>query len=245
MRPWGNHSRYDSLNRLIAASVAGSGGWGQTFAYDGFGNLWQQAVTKGTAPVMLVNVDLTTNRINSAGWGYDANGNTTQMPGPGNAPQTMEYDIDNRLVSWSENGQLEQYQYLADNKRVWKRAPNGEETVYFYGVGGQKLVTYGVTSTPFALVNGARNVYFRGKVIRAAGEAVVQDRLGSVVVSDQIRSSGHPGRKRCALVAKAWTVATYRRQSTVRRSQHGLLRMASDRWNCYSVRLFTRHPHLS
>jgi hypothetical protein len=25
---------YDSLNRLIAASVEGSGGWGQTFAYD-------------------------------------------------------------------------------------------------------------------------------------------------------------------------------------------------------------------
>jgi RHS repeat-associated protein len=93
----------------------------------------------------------------------------------------MEYDIDNRLVSWSENGQLEQYQYLADNKRVWKKAPNGVETVYFYGVGGQKLVTYRVASNGFWLVDPVRNVYFGGKVIRADGEAVVQDRLGSVV----------------------------------------------------------------
>jgi hypothetical protein len=172
---------YDSLNRLIAASVAGSGGWGQTFAYDGFGNLWTQAVTKGTAPVMQVNVDLATNRINTAGWGYDANGNTTQMPGPGNVPQAMEYDVDNRLVGWTQSGQVEQYQYLADNKRVWKKAPNGVETVYFYGVGGQKLITYGVQGSPFVLVAPVRNVYFGGKVIRADGEAVVQDRLGSVV----------------------------------------------------------------
>ena len=71
---------YDELNRLISASVAGTGGWGQTFTHDGFGNLWTQAVTKGTAPSVSLNLQMSTNRINSANWGYDDNGNTTQMP---------------------------------------------------------------------------------------------------------------------------------------------------------------------
>jgi YD repeat-containing protein len=40
---------YDSLNRL--ASATGSG-WGQSYTYDGFGNLTNQTVTSGTAPAL-------------------------------------------------------------------------------------------------------------------------------------------------------------------------------------------------
>lgn len=56
------------------------------------------------------------------------------------------------------------------------------ETIYFYGAGGQKLVTYTVSSTsPLALSMQSVNVYFGRKLIRSDGAPVVRDRLGSVV----------------------------------------------------------------
>ena len=53
---------YDSLNRLATAQTAGSGGWGQSFSYDGFGNLTDQNVIKGSAPSMHVVYNAATNR---------------------------------------------------------------------------------------------------------------------------------------------------------------------------------------
>ncbi len=41
---------YDSLNRLSRAETTGPR-WGNAYTYDGFGNLTQKTVTKGTAPV--------------------------------------------------------------------------------------------------------------------------------------------------------------------------------------------------
>ncbi len=83
----------------------------------------------------------------------DQNGNTTQMPVVGGGTATLGYDIDNRVGSWNKAGVgTEYYEYLPDNKRVWKKTPAGAETVFFYGVGGQKLVTYTVQGSPFALV---------------------------------------------------------------------------------------------
>ena len=55
--------QYDSLNRLVSAATTGSGGWGQSFGYDGFGSLLSQTVTKGSAPTLSVSVDPATNRI--------------------------------------------------------------------------------------------------------------------------------------------------------------------------------------
>ena len=137
-------------------------------------------MANGTATPMSVNLNMATNRINSAGWAYDANGNTTAMPVVGGSA-TLTYDMDNRLATWTGPGGQERYGYLADNKRVWKRAPNGTETVYFYGVGGQKLVTYTLQSSPLALIPQTGKLYFGGKLIWADGVPVVHDRLGSVV----------------------------------------------------------------
>ena len=72
--------QYDSLNRLISAQTTGPQ-WGQSFGYDGFGNLLSQTVTKGSAPSLNVTVDPATNRITNPGMSYDANGNLTAMPG--------------------------------------------------------------------------------------------------------------------------------------------------------------------
>jgi RHS repeat-associated protein len=119
-----------------------------------------------------VTVKPATNRITTAGYGYDANGNLTSMP-----LLTLSYDIENRLVqaTSSLNG-TEYYVYDPGNQRVWK-----EGKVYFYGVEGNLLGTYGDGS------NTDYNVYFGGKLIwqeAAAGLAahpVNADRLSSTV----------------------------------------------------------------
>ena len=85
--------QYDALGRLIAAATTGPE-WGLSFGYDGFGNRVSQAVTKGAAPTSYLNYD-GNNRIVGTGFGYDANGNMTQMPG---VTGTLTYDVANRLV---------------------------------------------------------------------------------------------------------------------------------------------------
>jgi YD repeat-containing protein len=53
---------YDALNRLTLAETAGSGGWGQSFTYDGFGNLTAKAATKGTGvPTFTATINPATN----------------------------------------------------------------------------------------------------------------------------------------------------------------------------------------
>jgi RHS repeat-associated protein len=142
----------------------------------------------GSATPMSVNLDMLKNRINTAGWNYDNNGNTVAMPTSGGYA-ALEYDADNRLTKWTGPAGEENYRYLPDNKRVWKKAPGGAETVYFYGVGGQKLITYTLQTSPVALVSPVENVYFGGKLIRANGVSVVHDRLGSVVARGDSSSS--------------------------------------------------------
>ena len=68
---------YDALNRL-ASAAATSGTWGQSYTYDGFGNLTAQNVTAGSAPAYSVVPDPTTNHLGSV----DANGNTLGMVDP-------------------------------------------------------------------------------------------------------------------------------------------------------------------
>jgi hypothetical protein len=51
----------DSLNRLIKAETSSSA-WGQEFVCDGFGNLSQKNVIRGSAPTMSHTVDATTSR---------------------------------------------------------------------------------------------------------------------------------------------------------------------------------------
>ena len=55
---------YDSLNRLASAGATSSS-WGQSYGYDGFGNLTAQTVTAGSAPAYSVTPDPTTNHLGS------------------------------------------------------------------------------------------------------------------------------------------------------------------------------------
>ena len=68
---------YDSLKRLVSAVTTGPE-WGQSFGYDGFGNLLSKTVTKGSAPAWSVAVDGTTNRVDD-----DENRRGRGIPRPG------------------------------------------------------------------------------------------------------------------------------------------------------------------
>jgi YD repeat-containing protein len=111
---------YDALNRLIAAVTTGPE-WGLSFSYDGFGNRMGQNVTKGSAPMANLVFDANTNRVLGSGHGYDASGNVTSLP-----LMTLGYDAAGRLagVAHTLNG-TEEYGYTPDNRRVWKKWPNG------------------------------------------------------------------------------------------------------------------------
>ena len=166
---------YDSLNRL--ASATGSG-WGQSYAYDGFGNLTNQTVTSGTAPALNVTYDPATNR--QTGECADANGNLNSYPCT-NAAYT--YDVENRIWSTATGAA---YSYAPGNKRVWRGVSSGGtqtvDEVTYWSVTGQKLMTYQLSVSGSALVATATggNVYFGGKLISNATGYVTPDRLGSI-----------------------------------------------------------------
>ena len=166
--------QYDSLQRLISAVATGD--WGQSFTYDGFGNRTGATVTQGTAPTSSMVYDPATNRI--VGGSYDANGNMLNVQ---NA--TLGYDVENRVSYAIVSGGWEYYGYAPGNKRIWKQKPNGSVELYFYGISGQKMGTYNVTTTLFAntlsILAVDVNVYFGSKVIVSRSGPVMRDRLGS------------------------------------------------------------------
>jgi len=134
---------YDSLNRL--GSAAGSG-WGNSYVYDGFGNLLQKNVTAGSAPTLTQTVNAANNQIN--GRSYDANGNDI-------TGSFVSYDFLNRMISYGGT-YLNEYSYDAANRRIYKAAYSNGSTLQsegyiLYGLDGENLGTY----TPTLFNNGS------------------------------------------------------------------------------------------
>jgi RHS repeat-associated protein len=186
---------YDQLNRLVqsVSTVTGT----MPFAYDGFGNLTQQGQTT-------LSIDATTNRINSAGYQYNANGNVTQTPNP---TTTYAYDVANRLVS---NNAI----YNPRNQRVFD-----ETYIYLYTPDGKLAGKYTANWSTYgsvAIIQGNQpNVYFAGKLIQEQGQWVMTDRLGSVRLNGSgARSSYLPYRAEVTPTSDQRTkFATYYRES--------------------------------
>ena len=181
---------YDALNRL-ASAVATSNSWGQSYSYDGFGNLTDQTVIAGSAPAYHVVPDPNTNHLGAV----DANGNTLITNG--------FYDVENRFTGTLAPGAMipgsYQYSYAPGNKRVWRGvvatsgASLATDEVTFWSVTGQKLASYNIalsdgngSGTPPSIVFqlNVANYYFGGKLVGhyAGGSlsATSSDRLGSV-----------------------------------------------------------------
>ncbi len=183
---------YDSLNRLATAQAT-SNAWGQSYTYDGFGNLTDQNVIAGSAPAWHTSYDPSTNHAPCT----DANGNSN-IGGLGCSATPYLYDIENRLTGqstmFSSGGY--QYGYAPGNKRVWKAvccdsSSNPIEEITFWSVTGQKLATYQLVSTPGQMVpttippvltanQTGTNYYFGSKLIKNASGYVGADRLGSI-----------------------------------------------------------------
>ena len=175
---------YDSLNRLASAGATSSS-WGQSYGYDGFGNLSTQTVTAGSAPAYSVVPDPATNHVGST----DYNGNSTaQING-----QNPYYDVQNRLVAVG-TGNV-QYSYAPGNKRVWRgiwtSGSLSTDEITFWSISGQKLATYSLQvlgglinsspATPQLVANqGTTNYYFGKKLIKNVNGYVGADRLGSI-----------------------------------------------------------------
>ncbi|HYL17035.1 MAG TPA: RHS repeat-associated core domain-containing protein [Terriglobales bacterium] len=127
---------YDALNRIASAQTAGSTNfpaWGLSWTYDRYGNRLAQNVTAGSGvPSNSVSVDPTTNRINSAGYGYDAGGNMTN-----DGLNTMVYDGENHVASSAEAGVTTNYTYDGNGLRL-EKATGSNSTVYLFS--GSKVV---------------------------------------------------------------------------------------------------------
>jgi YD repeat-containing protein len=127
---------YDSLNRLSLAETAGSGGWGQLFTYDGFGNMTAKTATKGTGvPAFSTTINPATN-----------GGPTSYAPA---VPDGM--DVENR--PFGGNGAT--YGYDQAGKRVLSHvtggyAWSGTWEYVMYDIGGRRLktVTCSYSSVP-------------------------------------------------------------------------------------------------
>jgi YD repeat-containing protein len=128
---------YDHLNRLLSAANAGSDCsvmlpdgntkfWGQSFAYDAWGNLTQLQATKCSAEHFTAQV---TGKNQYAGFVYDAAGNLTTVPPAGGTAEpasfSVVYDGENRV----SQVRGETYVYDESGRRVAKT--NGTDgTIY-------------------------------------------------------------------------------------------------------------------
>jgi RHS repeat-associated protein len=180
---------YDALNRLATAGATSSA-WGQSYTYDGFGNLTNQTVTAGTAPSLSVTYNASNNR-QTTDTCTDANGNLNSMAACPYYSTTYGYDVSNRIVSVPGSTN---YAYAPGNKRVWRGTTNtsGQLTLdelTFWSINGQKLATYNIQggdptivySPPSLTVAIATtNYYFGRKMIKNASGYVGTDRLGSI-----------------------------------------------------------------
>ncbi|HEV2353827.1 MAG TPA: RHS repeat-associated core domain-containing protein, partial [Puia sp.] len=173
---------YDALNRVASAQTTQTGTqWGQSYTYDGFGNLTDQTVIKGSAPDVHVAHNASDNL--QTGDTADANGNI----GAG-----YVYDLDNRLVQPGSSSTVH-YGYDAGNKRVWRGDTSvGLDEITFWA--GQKLATYQVSTSNNVVffTRTSTRVYFGSKLIskgtyNSAGTGdkvtlapVATDRQGSI-----------------------------------------------------------------
>lgn len=149
-----------TLKRLVSAETAGSGGWGLSYSYDGFGNRTNQSVTKGSGPTHSVTINATNNRISTSGYVYDSNGNMTQMPS-----LTMVYDASNRMVESNHaSAGTHYYGYNQANQRVFERKGT-QVTYYLYGIGGERLMemTETCSGSCVGYTEVQRWIYFAGK----------------------------------------------------------------------------------
>jgi len=118
---------YDSLSRLTSGTVfpgrLGDGtSQSQTQTYDAYGN-----ITTLTTAGLLRNTptSTSTNRLTTAGTGYDAAGNLTAWSG-----NSYEYDAFNQMTRMVSGGEDWRYMYDATDQRLWSYRIGGNGSLW-------------------------------------------------------------------------------------------------------------------
>jgi RHS repeat-associated protein len=122
---------YDDLNRMTSANVTGQTHFGSidfTYAYDRFGNRWQQNVTLGSGPTSSLAFDAN-NHIIGSGITYDGAGNVTD-----DGTNTYTYDPEERIATVPS--QSASFYYDGDGNRgvIYATACNVCQFPYWYRI---------------------------------------------------------------------------------------------------------------
>ena len=109
---------YDDFNRLLTAVPAWQGAWSYSYAYDRYGNRWQQNLngTGGSGPAFSTTFD-SNNHVSDGSVTYDAAGNVMR-----DAFYSYTYDFHHRILSTLSlsSGVLTCYLYDINGRRVQK-----------------------------------------------------------------------------------------------------------------------------
>jgi RHS repeat-associated protein len=141
---------YDHLNRLTQAQETGGGAnWAQTYNYDTVGNRWIAQSNSTGLPALTLETPqaqswystTVPNRI--VGWGYDKNGNVTQV---GSMARSFTYDAENRQVTATVGSATATYAYDGEGQRVSKTVA-GQTTTFVYDAFGNLAAEYGGNSS--------------------------------------------------------------------------------------------------
>jgi RHS repeat-associated protein len=129
---------YDDFNRLITA-VSSNTGEGCGWAYDRYGNRWQQNTYSGSCYTSSITFTAGTNRIDS--YCYDAAGNLLDAgPCPLSGSHMYAYDAENRLVAANGGSSAggTTYVYDALGRRI-QRITGGAAVSFLYDAGGHVI----------------------------------------------------------------------------------------------------------
>jgi RHS repeat-associated protein len=107
---------YDEVSRLTSAALPSTGGMGETYTYDAFGNMQSVSSTTGEGRPTIT-TDKATNHLDPAVThaSYDEAGNLKSWPG-----HTYTYDPANMLIDMvaTATGEHAAYVYTADDERI-------------------------------------------------------------------------------------------------------------------------------
>jgi RHS repeat-associated protein len=127
---------YDAFNRLTGAAATGQA---YTYAYDRFGNRWQQNGPHSSQP----GFDANNHMLPGLGVTYDAAGNTTN-----DGTTAYTYDAENHIVTAvNPTFGTSSYVYDANGKRVEKTTTAGGTVDFLYDVAGHEIAQINSTST--------------------------------------------------------------------------------------------------
>jgi RHS repeat-associated protein len=118
---------YDDFNRLAAANNS-SPQQGLGYAYDRYGNRWQQNVTAGTANSSILTFSVTSGSVNGG-----SNGNCYHAEGLNNQPDGFCYDAAGNLLNDGQHT----YTYDAEDRII--AVDGGQTASYVYDGAGQRI----------------------------------------------------------------------------------------------------------